>query len=114
MYKKIFSIPGAAAFCVSAGMARATMSTIGLSMILCLNNIYNEWTSAGIMSAVYVISAAVVTPLYAKLFDTFGQKRVGLIVAPVQFATLLTFAVAAYMRAPLALLFGLAVVVGLS
>lgn len=114
MYKKIFSIPGAAAFCVSAGMARVTMSTIGLSMILCLNNIYNEWTSAGIMSAVYVISAAVVTPLYAKLFDTFGQKRVGLIVAPVQFAALLTFAVAAYMRAPLALLFGLAVVVGLS
>lgn len=114
MYKKIFSIPGAAAFCVSAGMARATMSTIGLSMILCLNNIYNEWTSAGIMSAVYVISAAVVTPFYAKLFDRFGQKRVGLIVAPIQFASLLAFAFAALLRAPLSVLFVLAVVVGLS
>ncbi|WP_418969731.1 MFS transporter [Alloscardovia omnicolens] len=113
MYKKIFAIPGAAAFSIAGAMARATMSTIGLSMILCLNSMYNEWTSAGIMSAVYVITAAVVTPFYAKLFDTYGQKRVGMIVSPIQCAFLIAFAVAAYMHAPLAVLFVLAVLVGM-
>ncbi|MFD0704768.1 MFS transporter [Alloscardovia venturai] len=94
-------------------MTRATMSTIGLSMILCLNNLYNEWTSAGLMSAVYVLAAAFVTPVYARLFDKYGQRKVGLITAPIQFAALLTFAAAAYMRAPLPVLFALAVITGL-
>ncbi|WP_018143484.1 MFS transporter [Alloscardovia criceti] len=112
MYRKIFTIPGTAAFSISGAMTRATMSTIGLSMILCLNNLYNEWTSAGLMSAVYIIAASIVTPIYAKLFDRFGQKKVGLITAPIQFGLLLAFAAAAYMRAPLPVLFVLAVLVG--
>ncbi|TCD54432.1 MFS transporter [Alloscardovia theropitheci] len=112
MYRQIFKIPGTLAFSISGAMTRATMSTIGLSMILCLNNLYNEWTSAGLLSAVYVISAAVVTPFYARLFDKYGQKRIGLMIAPVQFALLLAFAAAAYFRAPLALLFTLAILIG--
>lgn len=114
MYRKIFQVPGAASFSISGAMTRATMSTIGLSMILCLNNLYNEWTSAGFMSAVYVLSAAFVTPIYARLFDKYGQKKVGLITAPLQYGSLLLFALAAYLRAPLPLLFVLAVIVGLS
>lgn len=113
MYRKIFQVPGTLAFSVTGAMTRATMSTIGLSMILCLNNLYNEWTSAGFMSAVYVLAAAVVTPVYARLFDKYGQKRVGLIVAPAQYVALLAFALAAYLRAPLPLLFVLAAIVGL-
>ncbi|OZG54236.1 MFS transporter [Alloscardovia macacae] len=93
-------------------MTRSTMSTIGLSIVLCLNNLYNEWTAAGLMSATFVICSAAVTPFIAKLFDTYGQKRVGLIIAPIQFALLLGFALAAYLRAPLALLFALVVPMG--
>ncbi len=112
MYREIFKVPGTVAFTVSGAMTRSTMSTIGLSMVLCLNSLYNEWTSAGLMSAVFVLSSAIITPFIARLFDKYGQKKVGLIIAPIQFILLLAFAAAAYMRAPLPFLFVLVVPIG--
>ncbi len=113
-YIRIFKLPGAAAFSLSAALTRLPMSVIGLSMVLALNSIYNNWTTAGTMSAVYVMSCAVVTPIYARLFDRYGQKKVGRIAIIAQFVALAVFAIAAFSRVPLALLFALAVLVGIT
>ena len=66
------------------------------------------------MSAAYVLATAAVTPLYARLFDRFGQRKVGPVILTVQIIVMLGFAFAALMRVPIPLLFVLAVVMGMT
>lgn len=113
-YAKLFSIPGTKAFCASGAVARLPMSMMGLGVVLALNHMYDNWTIAGVMSAAYVLATAAVTPLYARLYDRFGQRKVGPVVLVVQVITMLGFAFAALMRVPIPLLFMLAVVMGLT
>ena len=98
-YSVLFSIPGTKAFCASGALARLPMSMMSLGIILALNHLYDNWTIAGVMSAAYVLSTAAVTPLYARLFDRFGQRKVGSVVLVVQIIAMLGFAFAALVRA---------------
>lgn len=113
-YSVLFSIPGTKAFCASGALARLPMSMMSLGIILALNHLYDNWTIAGVMSAAYVLSTAAVMPLYARLFDRFGQRKVGSVVLVVQIIAMLGFAFAALVRVPIPLLFALAVVMGLT
>lgn len=113
-YAKLFSIPGTKAFCASGAVARLPMSMMSLGIVLALNHMYDNWTIAGVMSAAYVLATAAVTPLYARLYDRFGQRKVGPVVLVVQIIAMLGFAFAALMRVPIPLLFMLAVVMGLT
>ena len=113
-YARLFSIPGTKAFCASGAVARLPMSMMGLGIVLALNHMYDNWTIAGVMSAAYVLATAAVTPLYARLFDRFGQRKVGPVVLTVQVIVMLGFAFAALMRVPIPLLFVLAVVMGMT
>ncbi len=87
---------------------------MGLGIVLALNHIYNNWTIAGTMSAAYVLSQAAVTPLYAKLFDRFGQRKVGVIALSAQVICMLSFATAALFHIPLPILFALAILMGVT
>ena len=113
-YAVLFSIPGTKAFCASGALARLPMSMMGLGIILALNHLYDNWTIAGTMSAAYVLATAAVTPLYARLFDRFGQRRIGKAVLAVQIVAMLGFAFAALVRVPIPLLFLLAIIMGLT
>ena len=113
-YARLFSIPGAKAFCVSGAVARLPISMMSLGIVLALNHLYDNWTVAGTMSAVYVFALSCVTPFYARLFDRFGQRRVGRVALSVQVVAMLAFAFAALMRVPIPLLFALAIVMGLT
>ncbi|NEG55849.1 MFS transporter [Bifidobacterium platyrrhinorum] len=113
-YARLFRIPGTKAFCVSGAVARLPISMMSLGIVLALNHLYDNWTIAGTMSAVYVFSLSCVTPFYARLFDRFGQRRVGRIALAVQVVAMLSFAFAALVRVPIPLLFALAVVMGLT
>ena len=101
-YSVLFSIPGTKAFCASGALARLPMSMMSLGIILALNHLYDNWTIAGVMSAAYVLSTAAVTPLYARLFDRFGQRKVGSVVLVVQIIAMLGFAAACALVALLA------------
>ena len=113
-YARLFRIPGAKAFCVSGAVARLPISMMSLGIVLALNHLYDNWTVAGTMSAVYVFALSCVTPFYARAFDRFGQRRVGRIALAVQVVSMLAFAFAALVRVPIPLLFALAVVMGLT
>ncbi|PLS27471.1 MFS transporter [Bifidobacterium parmae] len=113
-YARLFSIPGTKAFCVSGAVARLPISMMSLGIVLALNHLYDNWTVAGTMSATYVFALSCVTPFYARLFDRFGQRRVGRLALAVQVAAMLAFAFAALVRVPIPLLFALAVVMGLT
>lgn len=113
-YAQLFRIPGAKAFCISGAVARLPISMMSLGIVLALNHMYDNWTIAGVMSAAYVLATAAVTPLYARLFDRFGQRKVGPVILTVQVIVMLGFAFAALMRVPIPLLFVLAVVMGMT
>lgn len=111
-YARLFSIPGTKAFCVCGAVARLPISMMSLGIVLALNHLYDNWTIAGSMSAAYILAVAVVTPCYARLFDRFGQRRVGSIALSVQVIAMLSFACAALMRVPIPVLFALAILMG--
>lgn len=111
-YARMFALPGAKAFCISAAIARLPMSMMSLGIVLALNHLYNNWTIAGSMSAAYILAVAAVTPVYARLYDRFGQRKVGTIILPIQIVIMLAFVLCALMRVPIPLLFVLAIIVG--
>lgn len=111
-YARLFSIPGTKAFCIAGAVARLPISMMSLGIVLALNHLYDNWTVAGSMSAAYILAVAAVTPFYARLFDRFGQRRVGSVALAVQVIAMLGFAFAALVRVPIPLLFALAVVMG--
>ena len=94
-YAQLFRIPGAKAFCISGAVARLPISMMSLGIVLALNHMYDNWTVAGSMSAMYILAVAAVTPFYARLFDRFGQRRVGPVALGVQIVAMLAFALAA-------------------
>lgn len=113
-FLRLFTYPGAAGFCLAAVLARLPLGMMGLGIVLALNHIYNNWTSAGMMSAVYTLCAALVTPLYARLFDRFGQRRVGVVALLTQTLAILGFASGAMREVSLGILFVLAALMGLT
>ena len=112
-YLRLFRLPGAKAFCISGAIARLPISMMSLGIVLALNHLYDNWTIAGTMSAVYILAVSAVTPFYARLFDRLGQRRVGFPVLALQVASMLVFAFAAMARVPIAVLVVLAVLMGL-
>ncbi len=88
------------------------MSMMSLGIVLALNHLYDNWTVAGSMSGAYILAVAAVTPFYARLFDRFGQRKVGRTALAVQVVAMLVFAFSALARVPIPLLFALALVMG--
>ncbi|WEV72735.1 MFS transporter [Bifidobacterium sp. ESL0790] len=111
-YARLFAIPGVKSFCLSGAVARLPISMMSLGIVLALNHMYNNWTIAGTMSAVYILAVAAVTPLYARLFDRFGQRKVGWPALVASVVAMLVFAFAAWARVPIPVLFALAIVMG--
>ncbi|MDF7664550.1 MFS transporter [Bifidobacterium sp. ESL0745] len=111
-YGRLFAISGAKAFCISGAVARLPISMMSLGIVLALNHMYNNWTVAGTMSAVYILAVAAVTPLYARLFDRFGQHKVGWMALVLSVVFMLVFALAAWARVSIPILFVLAILMG--
>ncbi|WEV64954.1 MFS transporter [Bifidobacterium sp. ESL0732] len=85
---------------------------MSLGIVLALNHMYNNWTIAGTMSAVYILAVAAVTPLYARLFDRFGQHKIGWAALGLSVVFMLVFALAAWARVSIPVLFVLAILMG--
>lgn len=113
-YARLFAYRGVKSFCLSGALARLPMSMMGLGIVLAINNLYNNWTVAGAMAAAYVLAQAAVTPLYAKLFDRFGQKKIGTVALTIQIIAMLAFATAVLFHVSLTLLFVLAIIMGVT
>ncbi len=97
----LLSLPEGRRFTFSALVARLPMSMLSLGIVLAINHLYDEWSSAGLVSAVYVLSAAVMTPVYARWFDRYGQRKVGHISLALSNVFLALFIVIVWLRLPL-------------
>ncbi len=75
-YRRVLSTPGAMSFSAAGLVARLPMSTIGLGIVLLVASRTGSYGQAGILSACYMVAAAVSSPVVGRLIDRLGQRRV--------------------------------------
>lgn len=75
-YRDVLSLPGAALFSITGLWSRLPMSMAGLGIVLLIHERTGSYGEAGVMSAVYVLSAAAFAPLQGRLTDRIGQGAV--------------------------------------
>jgi MFS family permease len=75
-YLEILRIPGALAFSATAFVGRMSMSMYGLGTVLLIASLTGRYGLAGTVSAAGAVGYAVVSPLFGRLADRWGQGRV--------------------------------------
>lgn len=75
-YRDVLSHPGSALFSFTALWSRLPLSMAGLGIVLLVKERTDSFEQAGVMSAVYVLSAAAFGPVQGRLVDRFGQTLV--------------------------------------
>ena len=93
-YRGVLALPGAALFSFTALWSRLPLSMAGLGIVLLVNERTGSFRDAGIMSAVYVLSAAAFAPWQGRLADRFGQGTVLWVVGATYAAGIAMFLVA--------------------
>jgi MFS family permease len=111
-YLDLLKIPGAAAFCAAALVARGGGAMTGIGTVMMVSGIYRSYGLAGAISASNVIAWAVGTAVLSHLVDRFGQRRVMLPAALASAATLAVMVALGALRTPAWMLFAPAIISG--
>jgi MFS family permease len=101
-YRTILRLPGALAFSATGFVARMTMSMFGLGTVLLIAATTGRYGVAGLVAAAASVCYAIGAPQFARLSDSFGQRRVLRPQAMVFAAATVAFMALAELRAPLA------------
>ena len=75
-YRRVLSIPGAAAFSGSGALARLPMAMVGLGTVLMLSGLGRSYTLAGLVAGTVSLSQGAASPFVSRLIDRLGQHRV--------------------------------------
>ncbi|MCR2051424.1 MFS transporter [Actinomyces bowdenii] len=111
-YSRVLAHPGARSFSAAGLIARFPMSMVGISTILAVESIYEEYFAAGLVSAVNIVAVAIGAPLLARLVDARGQSRVMVPATLASGAALAGLIAATTMRMPLVVIVVLSALAG--
>ncbi|MDF2966405.1 MAG: transporter [Nocardioidaceae bacterium] len=75
-YRRVLSVPGAAAFSGAGLLARLPFSMTGLGIVLLVSDRTGSYGTAGALAAAYVVAEACGQPVVGRLVDRHGQARV--------------------------------------
>ncbi|MFE0631363.1 MFS transporter [Streptomyces sp. NPDC058864] len=75
-YRSLLRTPGAAAFFLPASLGRVGIAMTGLSIVWLVHSHTGTFAVAGLVSAGFAVTDALVAPQLARLVDRFGQTRV--------------------------------------
>ena len=75
-YRPLLRTPGAAAFFLAAAVGRVGIAMTGLSLLWLLHSRTGSYGTAGLATASFALSEALIGPHLARLIDRFGQTRV--------------------------------------
>ena len=75
-YRDLFQAPGALGFSAAGFLARITMSTVGLGIVLLISGIQGRYALAGVVAGTYSLVLSLVAPQISRLADRHGQPRV--------------------------------------
>jgi len=103
-YLNLFKIPGTLKFCSAAFLGRLPAGMIGLSVILAISLLRGSYTLAGIVAAFVMISMALAAPFSGRLVDRYGQRRILIPLAIINFIGTLALIYCIHSQASLGLL----------
>ncbi|WP_405360285.1 MFS transporter [Kitasatospora sp. NBC_00085] len=75
-YRRLFALPGTAAFTFAGLFGRLSMSMTGVSLVVLLAERRGSYALAGSVSAAGLVTGAIGMPLLGRLVDRYGQARV--------------------------------------
>ena len=75
-YARVLGLPGALRFSLSGLVARMPMSMVSLGIVLLISTRSGSYSTAGTVSAAFLLTSSVFAILQARLIDRCGQSRV--------------------------------------
>ena len=75
-YRNLFTAPGSTGFVLAGLLARLPLSMTGIGLITMLSQQRGAYTLAGMVSACFALSIAVLAPRISALVDRYGQFKV--------------------------------------
>ena len=112
VYLDILRLPGAWRFSLSGFVLRLPMSMVGISTILLIQHTYGTYTLAGAVSATNIIALSLAAPIFARLVDAHGQRRIAAPAWALSVVATIGLLGAAVLRAPIWIAFVCAAVSG--
>ena len=111
-YRDLFRTPGALAFCAAAFLARSGGAMMGVGIVLMVSMLYGSYGWAGGLTAANGLAWGLGAAVLSRLVDRYGQARVMVPGAVVSSLGLTSLIVAAWLHAPVGVLFLPAIVTG--
>lgn len=111
-YLEILTLPGALRFSAAGLLARSGQAMLGLGLVLMVSELYDSYSLAGMLTAVWAVSWAVGTALLSNLVDRYGQRRVMYPAAIISASALLVVVAFALLQWPVWALVAPSVVAG--
>jgi len=75
-YRELFFVAGTQGFALAGLLARIALPMTGIGIIVMLSQLRGSYALAGAVSAVFVLTYALVSPQVSKLVDQYGQSRI--------------------------------------
>lgn len=75
-YLGVLRMPRTRHFVAAGFVARLPISMVGLGLVLYVTDVKDSYALAGLLTAVYALSAAIITPFVGRIVDFAGQHRV--------------------------------------
>ncbi|MDR6711661.1 MFS family permease [Pseudomonas hunanensis] len=111
-YRGLFQVPGAWGFVLAGLLARLALPMTGIGIITLLSQLHGSYALAGAVSASFVLTYALLSPLVSRLVDQHGQRRVLPIAGGLSVLGSVLLLACSYWQAPLPTLFVGAVLAG--
>lgn len=99
-YREIFNAPGSKAFALAGLLARVPLPMTGIGVITLISQLYNSYALAGMVSATFVLTYALMSPQVSRLVDRYGQSRVLPIATGISVIGLLVLVAGSWWSAP--------------
>lgn len=75
-YQELFQAKGSQRFVIAGLLARLALPMMGIGIITMLAQLRGSYTLAGLVSATFVLTYALLSPQISRLVDKLGQYRV--------------------------------------
>src|SRR5262249_51521936 len=111
-YRRLFAIPGAAAFTAAGFVMRLPLAMIGLGCVLLVTRTGGSYTLAGALSATFWLASSLAAPVLRRLAGRHGQAPVLAGSAALQATAILALVGAVRWHVPGWALFGPAALTG--
>lgn len=99
-YRELFAAPGTKGFALAGLLARIALPMTGIGIITMLSQLRGSYALAGAVSAMFVLTYALLSPQISRLVDRRGQRRVLPAATAISVIGMLLLLVSAWLQAP--------------